>query len=369
MTFRKTALAFGVLAAVTIASPAAWAQVPGQTRIQGVPLEDGGTIPLAQPALANIIDLREEMRMFVQRIASYARRVKPSFVIIAKDGLDLLVKRDTTDETKSSPARAYLRSIDGIMQEGMFFAEAHGDRPFGTPPIPERQAPMLTLADYAKTSGLKVLALDFGKDNKTIDEARRLANERGFLSLVTDVPSQDTFKLPAHPARPPLENSKSVLSLDMVQNYASIRNSSPFGQQVQFALKMHDTNYDALLVEVFHGRTPLSKRAVETLKYKKLGARRMVFAYMDVGSAASYHYYWKANWREGSPFWINAPLRDDPDRYNVEYWRPDWQGIMSGDSNSYLYGIIAQGFDGVIIEGLDAFKFFEGDGEEDDDAQ
>jgi len=369
MTFKKIALAFSLLVTVAMTSSAAWSQATGQTRIQGVP--QGGDIaaPLAQPALTAIIDLREEMRMFVQRIATYARRVKPNFIVIAKDGLDLLVKRDATDDTKTSPARAYLRTIDGVMQQGMFFAEAVGDRPFGAPPIPERQLPMLALADYAKNSGLKVLSLDFGKDRKTIDEARRLANERGFLSLVSDVPSQDIFKLPEHPARPPLENSRSVLSLDMVQNYATIRNSAPFGQEAQFALKMHDTNYDALLVEVFHGRKPLSKRAVETLKFKKLGARRLVFAYMDVGSAASYHYYWRANWREGSPFWISAPMRDDPDRYNVEYWRPDWQGIMSGDTSSYLYGIIAQGFDGVIIDGLDAYKFFEGDGEGEVDGQ
>ncbi len=363
MKLHKIAFTLTSFIAFSMALGPAWSQAPGQTRIQGVVQGDGQQPPLAQPSLTAIIDLREEMRMFVQRMSSYARRVKPNFVVIAKDGLDLLVKRDPTDESKSYPARAYLRALDGIMQEGLFFEEARGDRPFGAPTIPERQTPMLALTDYAKNNGLKILALDYGKDTKTIDEARKQANGRGYLSLVSDVSAQDIFQLPKHPARPPRENPKSVLSLDMVENYATIRNSAPYGQQAQFALKMHDTNYDALLVEVFHGRTPLSRQAVETLKYKKIGARRMVFAYMNVGSAASYHYYWKANWREGSPFWISAPMRDDPDRYHVEYWRPDWQGVMSGDSNSYLYGIIAQGFDGVVIEGLDAYKFFEGDGE------
>lgn len=369
MRKRKSAIAI-LVSSFVLASTGSLAQTSGQVRIQGVPVPQGsGSGGGAATSGGAIIDLREEMRKFVQRISTYARRTKPNFIVIAKDGMDLLAKRDTTDETKASPARAYIRAIDGIMQEGMFFAEARGDRPFGSPPIPERQKQMLAMADFAASNGLKVWAHDFGVDNKAIDEARKLANARGFLSIVSDSASTDIFKLPSHPARPPKENPKSILSLDMVQNFATIRNSTPYGQQAQFALKMHDTNYDALLVEVFHGRAPLSRQAVETLKYKKIGAKRMVLAYMDVGTAASYHYYWQANWREGSPFWISAPLRDDPDRYNVEYWNADWQGVMSGNTNSYLYGIIAQGFDGVVIEGLDAYKFFEGDTGDEDENQ
>lgn len=340
--------------------PDASAQTPGQTRIQGVPVPDGLGDVLGQPGLSPLMDFREQMRLFVQSISAYARQTKPNFVVIAKDGLDLMVKRDETDETKTSPARTYLRSLDGIMVEGLFYDEAKGDRPFGTPPLPEVQAQMLAMADFAKSSGLKVLTLDFGKGNEIIDSAREKAEERGFVSLVSDVPSADIHQLPTYPRRPPHEDPNSILSLDMVKNYVTIRNSTPFGNQDQFALKMHDTNYDAVLVEVFHGRKPLSRQAVETLKYKKIGAKRLVLAYMDIGSAASYRYYWKPNWREGSPYWISAPLTDDPDRYNVEYWQADWQGIISGNTNSYLYGIIAQGFDGVVIGGLETYKFFDG---------
>ncbi|NQV98850.1 MAG: endo alpha-1,4 polygalactosaminidase [Rhodospirillales bacterium] len=358
---QHTFIAIISLLCALAAAPAS-AQTNGQVRIQGVPIPEAGSSATVAPGGA-ILDLREEMRMFVQRISTYARDLKPNFVVIAKNGLDLLVKRDATDETKTAPARAYMRAIDGVMQEGLFFDEARAGRPFGAPPLPDRQAQMLAMADYARRSGLKVLTLDFGSDNKTVDEARKQASERGFISLVADTPSAEIFKLPAYPPRPPNENPNSVISLNMVQNFATVRNSGPYGQQAQFALKMHDTNYDALMVEVFHGREPLSRQAVETLKYKKLGAKRLVFAYMNVGTAASYHYYWRANWREGSPYWINSPLRDDPDRYHVEYWNADWQGVMSGNPNSYLYGIIAQGFDGVVLDGLDVYKFFEGGSE------
>ena len=130
-------------------------------------------------------------------------------------------------------------------------------------------------------------------------------------------------------------------------------------------MKMHETNYDLLIVDVLHGRKPLSRQAVETLKFKKIGDRRLVFAAVNIGSAANYRYYWKQTWREGSPGWINAPVRDDPDRYQVQFWRPEWQRIIYGDTNSYLYGIIALGFDGVLLEGIEeSYRFFEGGGEE-----
>ena len=343
-----------------------WAQTPGQVRIQGVPVDD--TVPQITPSTqGTLMDLREEMRMFVQSISAFTRTYRPNFVILANGGLDLLVKRDPVEENKVSPARAYMRALDGVLQEGMFFDVRRGDRPFGTPPVEDRQKPMLAQAEFAQRNGLKIFTLDFGKGNAVIDAAQKQARQRDYVSLVVDTPSTDIHRLPTYPPRPIDENPTNILSLYMVKNFVVIRNSAPFGRQDSFAMKMHDTNYDMIAVEVFHGRRPLSRQAVETLKYKKIGARRLVLAYMDIGSAASYHYYWRPGWREGSPFWISAPQRDDPDRYNVEYWREEWKQIISGDTDSYAYGLIAQGFDGVIIDGLETYKFFEGgDGEEEE---
>ena len=32
---------------------------------------------------------------------------------------------------------------------------------------------------------------------------------------------------------------------------------------------------------------------------------------------------------------------------------------ITGKPKSYVYGIFKQGFDGVLIDGIDAYKFFE----------
>jgi cysteinyl-tRNA synthetase len=333
--------------------------VHAQVKIQGIPvaLEHINT-PMVYNA--TLIDYREEMRKLVQSISEYGKLTKPDFVVVAKNGLDLLIKRNIYNDKITPKARAYMRAIDGIMQESMFFSLARGGKLFGSPQTLHIQTRMLHLADYAKKSGLKVLTHDFGNGNEAIDNVRKLANDRGFLSLMSNVPSQNIRNLPSYPSRPPKENSNNIISFGMIQNYAVIRDSASFGLESEFALKMHDTNYDALLVEVFHGDVPLSRQAVETLKYKKLGSRRMVLAYMDVGRAASYHYYWGNNWTTGYPSWIEEPLNSEPDHYRVKFWDKDWQNIITGNENSYLYGIIAQGFDGVVIDGADSYKYYEG---------
>lgn len=354
-----------VLIAVLIGCGAAVAQQPdkkagdaGYTRIQGRDTDAGA--PPAPVSRAGLIDLREEMRKLVLSISRFARRHRPNFKIIARGGAELLVKRDDVDETRVAPARTYMRSIDGILQEGMFF----DDRNPARPPSAKRQNRAIDLAETARMSGLVVLSIDFTGSNKIIDEAHAMAVERGFISFAADRKIADIFTLPAYPKRPFGENPSSVNSLKQVRNFVVIGNSQPFGREDEFALKVHGTNYDMVVVDVFHGRKPLSRQAVETLKYKKLGAKRLVLALMDVGAAASYHYYWKDHWREGSPPWIGPPVRDDPDRYQVEFWRPGWQKVITGDTGSYVYGLIAQGFDGVVIDGLDAYRFFEGGGEE-----
>ena len=77
---------------------------------------------------------------------------------------------------------------------------------------------------------------------------------------------------------------------------------------------------------------------------------------MNIGEAESDRYYWKPNWREGSPNFIGAPTAGNPDKYTVQYWAPAWREIMTGNTNSYLYGIIAQGFDGVVLDGVEAYR-------------
>jgi cysteinyl-tRNA synthetase len=48
--------------------------------------------------------------------------------------------------------------------------------------------------------------------------------------------------------------------------------------------------------------------------------------------------------------------------YKVRYWDPGWQAIIYGSPHSYLDKIIAAGFDGVYLDIIDAYWYYEEQG-------
>jgi hypothetical protein len=86
-------------------------------------------------------------------------------VLITENGLNLLVKRKADDETKSNPARTHIRSIDGIIQNALFYGDPEFGKPFANKDKQERP---LALTAQAKNSGLKVLAIDQGFDGAVL---------------------------------------------------------------------------------------------------------------------------------------------------------------------------------------------------------
>ena len=101
------------------------------------------------------------------------------------------------------------------------------------------------------------------------------------------------------------------------------------------------------------------KEEVERLKHKANGGKRLVICYMSIGEAEDYRYYWQSEWKRDKPAWL---ARENPEwrgNYKVRYWDPAWQEIICGAGDSYLNRILAAGFDGVYLDIIDAFEYFE----------
>jgi len=43
----------------------------------------------------------------------------------------------------------------------------------------------------------------------------------------------------------------------------------------------------------------------------------------------------------------------------VRYWDPNWQYIICGSSDSYVNRIVNAGFDGVYLDLVDEYEYFE----------
>lgn len=95
---------------------------------------------------------------------------------------------------------------------------------------------------------------------------------------------------------------------------------------------------------------------------KTAGCPRKVLAYLSIGEAEDYRWYWQPDWSVGDPAWIVAENPDWPGNYKVAYWHPGWQAIIF----AYLDKIIAQGFDGVYLDIVDAYQYDYAAGHEQD---
>ena len=105
----------------------------------------------------------------------------------------------------------------------------------------------------------------------------------------------------------------------------------------------------------------LSPTDLEHMKRKPDGSRRVVLAYLSIGEAESYRYYWKRGWGDlwiipnfwSKPAWRAKLNGDWGGNYAVRYWDPAWQSIILGDGG-YLDRIVKAGFDGVWLDKVDS---------------
>ena len=85
----------------------------------------------------------------------------------------------------------------------------------------------------------------------------------------------------------------------------------------------------------------------------------LVLAYVDVGQAETWRWYWQSGWGVGNPEWIVAA---DPDGwtgcYQVAYWHPEWHDIVIYATNgrSHLEEVLKAGFDGIYMDWVGAFS-------------
>lgn len=77
-------------------------------------------------------------------------------------------------------------------------------------------------------------------------------------------------------------------------------------------------------------------------------------AYLSIGEAEDYRFYWDENWYDNPPKWLDSENPRWPGNYKVKYWYDEWKNIIF----DYLDKIIDQGFMGVYIDLVDSYKFW-----------
>ncbi len=301
-------------------------------------------------ATSGAVDYRAEMRSFVREIAAYARSTDSDFLVVPQNGQELYTD---TGEASGVPETAYLEAIDGTGRESMFYGYYGDDEE--TPA--EDSEHLRSLCALGEGHGVEVLATDYCSTHAKMDDSYALNAAEGFISFAAS--DRNLATIPAYPVPIRGDNPDAVETLADAKNFLYLINGENYPDAASFVAAVDATDYDVIVMDLFQNESAFSPARISALKTKPSGARRLVLCYLSIGEAETYRYYWQTSWKPGSPSWLEAENPDWAGNYKVRYWDPAWQAIITGNDSSYLKRILDAGFDGVYLDIVDGFEYFE----------
>ncbi len=296
------------------------------------------------------LDFRQEMREFVKAISEYGKANHSGFIVIPQNGQELV---SSTDESNGAPATDYLNAIDGLGREDLFYGYNNDNE---ATPADDREY-IINFLDVAKTNGKQILAIDYCSTHLFMDISYTQNNAKGYISFAAD--HRELDNIPSFPAQPYLVNSDNIGTLAAAKNFLYLINPSNFSAKQDFINAVTATNYDALIMDLFFNDEEFTGNEITALKQKANGGTRLVICYMSIGEAEDYRYYWQSSWNSNKPAWLDVENPDWAGNYKVLYWEQDWKNVIYGNDTSYLKKILNAGFDGVYLDIIDAFEYYE----------
>lgn len=293
-------------------------------------------------------DFRQDMRNFVIGISQKAKSIKPGFAVIPQNGIELVT---VNGEADGSPSQDYLNAIDGNGQEDLFYGYDNDDQ--ATPTGVSNY--LKGFLNVSKSNRKTILVTDYCSTPSKASNSYQVNAANGYISYAA--PKRDLTAIPA--TAPNNSNDAVIANLSQAKNFLYLINSENFTSKLAFINAVKSTNYDVIIMDLFFNEEQFTAVEINQLRNKANGGKRMVICYMSIGESENYRYYWQPSWNTSKPVWMATENPDWPGNFKVKYWNEDWQKIIYKNDNSYLNKIIDANFDGVYLDIIDAFEYFE----------
>ena len=297
------------------------------------------------------IDFKEEMRSFVIGISEYSKAASPGFIVIPQNGIELVTH---TGEENGTPHTSYLGAIDGNGQEDLFYGYDKDDKA-----TPDRESEYLSkFLTISKNSGKIILVTDYCSTLSKMDDSYSKNHLNSFVPFAAD--HRELDNIPLHPNPIYSQNDQQISELSQIQNFLYLINPENFSKKTDFINAITSTNYDLVILDLFfRDGVEFTSSEIDQLKQKQNGGTRMVVAYMSIGEAEDYRYYWQSEWSNHKPAWMDKENPNWEGNFKVKYWDKDWQNIIYGTEDSYLDKVLKANFDGIYLDIIDAFQYYE----------
>lgn len=147
-------------------------------------------------------------------------------------------------------------------------------------------------------------------------------------------------------------------ALEAGPSFAYILQAEKFAKnKEQFVRKINESGRQMVVIDyTFDGGKDGLWLPAEIAAMKKSDANRKIIAYLSIGEAEDFRPYWRKEWsKNGKPSFLLSENHEWKGNFRVRYWDKEWQGIIA----KYLDIIISQGFDGIYLDIVDGYEFFE----------
>ena len=94
-------------------------------------------------------------------------------------------------------------------------------------------------------------------------------------------------------------------------------------QRCDFA-QLRQSDFDLLVMDYSRDGHADNRYQSDEIASLRSDRPRLVLAYLSIGEAEEYRFYWKPDFRPGNPAWLLPPNPNWPDNYKVRYWDPEW---------------------------------------------
>jgi cysteinyl-tRNA synthetase, unknown class len=198
---------------------------------------------------------------------------------------------------------------------------------------------------------------DYASSPEKMDDANSKNSANGFISFVAD--HRELDNIPVFPAHPFGWQTTNISAISNANNFLYLI-SPTYATKADLLNAIAHTDYDVVIMDLFFDETTLlDSTDLARIRVKETGGSRKIICYMSIGQAETYRWYWKPFWNVTPPQFLVA---EDPywiDNFHVRYWDPNWQSIICGPGDSYLKRIVNAGFDGVYLDLVSAYEYFE----------
>jgi endo-alpha-1,4-polygalactosaminidase (GH114 family) len=297
---------------------------------------------------------RAIMRDMIAKMSDFARQKNPAFRVVIRGGAflatqskrerDLALLKIPPGQPLSQEVllplgslhRRFARSVDGFAMDQNFCAPR-------TSSTTDEE-----ITDLLK-DGFKFLSLERCTNQA---EARKAIVEGQAKRVLVATATDGDMAFDTVPKAAPIgENANNIMELGDALNVLALLSTRKFQGPGEMVDALRQTNQDILIVDpLFNGNEPLTKQQVHSLKFKALGATRLVLARLTIGLADDTRFYWKPEWGVGNPPWLVGFVPGVSGIYWVDYTHPQWLDIIG----KTFAAIVDMGYDGIMFDGVTA---------------